>query len=132
MRLELDQLKKLNGTDVDLQAVRAFLLKHKANMQSASDDTKKALVDAFVHRIVIDSDKVTLTLKIDEELDEATINSDTRHTTPYIILTVLNGVRKDKPIRKNKALLIGAFFMSYSFVFCPYSGFFCRLVLLIG
>lgn len=70
VRMELDQLKKLNGAEVDLQAVRAFLLKHKANMQDANEETKKALIDAFVHKIVIESDKVTLTLKIDEELDE--------------------------------------------------------------
>lgn len=76
VRLELDQLKKLNGTDIDLPAVRAFLLKHRANMQDANEETKKALIDAFVHRVVIGSDNITLTLKVDEELDETVLNGD--------------------------------------------------------
>lgn len=71
IRLELDQLKNLNSTDIDLTAVRAFLLKHKANMQNMNEETKKALIDTFVHKIIIESDKVTLTLKIDEELSES-------------------------------------------------------------
>lgn len=76
VRLELEQLKNLNSTDVDLNAVRAFLLKHRANMQDANEETKKALIDAFVHKIVIGGDNVTLTLKVDEELDETITNGD--------------------------------------------------------
>ena len=76
VRLELEQLKNLNGTEIDLPAVRAFLLKHRDNMQDANEETKKALIDAFVHQIIIESDKVKLTLKVDEELDETMDISD--------------------------------------------------------
>lgn len=88
VRLELDQLKKLNSTDVDLGAVRAFLLKHRANMQDATDDTKKALIDAFVHRVIIGSDKVTLTLKVDEELDDTMEISDAVVDMSHSVVTI--------------------------------------------
>lgn len=76
VRLELEQLKTLNSTDVDIAAVRAFLIKHKANIQGSNEETKKALIDTFVHKVVIASDKVTLTLKVDDNLDETMHISD--------------------------------------------------------
>lgn len=76
IRLELDQLKNLNGTEIDLTAVRAFLLRHRTNLESATVETKKALIDTFVDKVIIESDKVTLTLKVDDNLDDTMEISD--------------------------------------------------------
>ena len=70
VRLELNQLKNLNGTKIDLTAVRAFLLKYRTDVENAPVETKKALIDTFVEKVIIEPDKVTLTLKVDDDLDE--------------------------------------------------------------
>lgn len=76
VRLELNQLKNLNSTEIDLAAVRAFLIKHRTDLESATVETKKVLIDTFVDKVIIESDKVTLTLKVDDNLDDTMEISD--------------------------------------------------------
>ena len=70
VQLELEQLKNLNSVDVDVEAVKNFLYRYRDNLEGMTEETKKALVDTFVHKIVITSDDIQLTLKINEELDK--------------------------------------------------------------
>lgn len=68
VRLELEQLRNLNSTNVDMAALREFLFEYRNNLQNATPETKKALIDAFVGKIEISNETIKLTLKIDETL----------------------------------------------------------------
>lgn len=69
IHLELEQLRKLNSTEVDIAALREFLFQYRNNLEHASPETKKALIDAFVGSIEITNDTIKLTLKVDDTLD---------------------------------------------------------------
>ena len=66
--IELEQLRNLNSTNVDIAALREFLFQYRNNLQDANPETKKALIDAFVEKIAISNDKIILTLKVDDAL----------------------------------------------------------------
>lgn len=83
VHLELEQLKNLNSVDVDIEAVKSFLYRYKDNMDNMTEDTKKALVDTFVHQIIVTSDDIKLTLKIDDNLDSTVIFSGGVSDTAY-------------------------------------------------
>lgn len=68
VHLELEQLRKLNSTKVDLAALREFLFQYRNNLENASPETKKALLDAFVGSVEITNDTIKLTLKVDDSL----------------------------------------------------------------
>lgn len=68
IHLELEQLRKLNSTDVDITALREFLFKYRKDLSSANPETQKALIDTFVEKIEITNDIITLTLKVDDTL----------------------------------------------------------------
>lgn len=68
VRMELEQLRKLNSTDIDIAALREFLFQYRNNLQDASIETKKALIDTFVGSVEITNDTIKLTLKVDETL----------------------------------------------------------------
>lgn len=68
IRIELEQLRQLNSTDVDLAALREFLFQYRNNLENANPETKKALIDAFVGSVEITNDTIKLTLKVDETL----------------------------------------------------------------
>ena len=71
VHMELEQLRKLNSTNVDIAALREFLFKYRTNLHTEDPETKKALIDAFVHSVEITNDKITLTLKVDDTLDKS-------------------------------------------------------------
>lgn len=66
LHMELEQLKKLNSTDIDISALREFLFKYRKDLSSANPETQKALIDTFVEKIEITNDIITLTLKVDD------------------------------------------------------------------
>ena len=68
IHLELEQLRKLNSTDVDIAALREFLFQYRNNLENASPETKKALIEAFVGSVEITNEAIKLTLKIDDTL----------------------------------------------------------------
>lgn len=68
VRLELEQLRNLNSTNVDLAALREFLFQYRNNLENASPETKKALIDTFVDKVEITNENITLTLKVDDTL----------------------------------------------------------------
>ena len=68
VRLELEQLRNLNSTNVDMAALREFLFQYRNNLDNANKETKKALIDAFVGGVEITNDTLKLTLKIDDTL----------------------------------------------------------------
>ena len=68
VRMELDQLRRLNTTKIDLAALREFLFQYRKNLDNANPETQKALIDAFVDRVEITNDTVKLTLKVDDAL----------------------------------------------------------------
>ena len=67
-QIELDQLRKLNSTDVDIAALREFLFQYRKSLANASPEMKKALIDTFVGGVEITNDTIKLTLKVDETL----------------------------------------------------------------
>lgn len=68
VRIELEQLRNLNSTNVDMAALRGFLFQYRNNLDNASPETQKALIDAFVDRVEITNESITLTLKVDDTL----------------------------------------------------------------
>jgi len=68
IHLELEQLRKLNNTDIDISALREFLLKYRKDLSSANPETQKALIDAFVEKVTITNENIALTLKVDDSL----------------------------------------------------------------
>lgn len=68
IHMELEQLRKLNSTNVDIKSLREFLFQYRNNLQGANPETKKALIDAFVDSVVITNNTIKLTLKIDDTL----------------------------------------------------------------
>lgn len=70
VHLELEQLRNLNSVNVDIEALKKFLYHYRDNMDNMTEETKKALVDTFVHKIVITSDDIQLTLKVDDTLED--------------------------------------------------------------
>ena len=68
VRIELEQLRQLNSTDVDLSALREFLFQYRKSLEHASPEMKKALIDAFVGGVEITNDTIKLTLKVDDTL----------------------------------------------------------------
>jgi len=87
IQLELDQLKNLNSTKIDLNEIRAFLLKSRDKINDTRPETKKALIDAFVEKIVITPDDVKLTLKVDDALDDSLIISSGNVDMYHIAVT---------------------------------------------
>lgn len=68
VHMELEQLRKLNSTNIDTATLREFLFQYRNNLHDANPETKKTLIDAFVEKLVITNDTITLTLKVDETL----------------------------------------------------------------
>ena len=68
VRLELEQLRKLNSTNVDIAALREFLFQYRASLENASPEMKKTFIDAFVDKVIITNEKIMLSLKVDDAL----------------------------------------------------------------
>ena len=66
--LELEQLRKLNSTNIDLKDLREFLFEYRNNLQSANPETQKTLIDTFVERVEITNENIKLVLKVDDTL----------------------------------------------------------------
>lgn len=106
VRMELEQLRKLNSTDVDLGALREYLFRYRNNIDNASPDMQKALIDAFVDSIEITNENIKLTLKVDETLgySEKIMDMYNGVVTPNNIYTKIidvdfKAVAKAKPVK---------------------------------
>ncbi len=68
IHLELEQLRKLNSTNVDIATLREFLFKYRKSLENASPEVKKTLIDAFVDKVEITNEAIKLVLKVDDTL----------------------------------------------------------------
>ena len=75
VHMELEQLRKLNSTKVDLSALREFLFQYRKSLENASPEIKKTLIDAFVDRVEISNEAIKLVLKVDDTLGSSLNNS---------------------------------------------------------
>ena len=89
IHIELEQLRKLNNTNIDLAALREFLFKYRKNLDNANLETKKTLIDTFVERVEITNKTIKLVLKVDDTLNtfDNFVSMSNSAVTPTTIYT---------------------------------------------